>query len=380
MSGIDYEITLPSDQDLNYGQFAQIDEEGLLPGIAEARTTAGVLAVPIEAISHAQVQFVALADQTGLTDLNLTSKGVLLYYELSHDHKTLTAHAGEHGPVVFTTQIDPNGQYSFTLHSHIDRPTPVNLWHENESVNPTQNITTEPNAAYQLSFYYQPHLHADLGLQQIHTYWDNQLIHIINTNELTNKVCTFALEGNSNQDFTALKFVAIGDESALENYLHQVSLISTAQHHLPLPFKYVVSDNDILTQDHYTINVTTTPPIELHNQIPADIYYEQAVYQTIIVYDQNPSDNPLTTINLEHLFNNLAIHPENRLVSIVQLEENGQATNVYEVQISDKSQSHQPIAVADVQLSFPGGDGGLAVFQHNIAIDEGGHLATSLFA
>ena len=123
--------------------------------------------------------------------------------------------------------------------------------------------------------------------------------------------------------------------------------------------------------DHFGLNVTSTPSIELSNQQPFDVVFDQAVYQTIIVHGDNATPHPLATINLDTLFNHMSIPSENRTVQVVQREENGLGTNVYEVKISDNTGHYAPITVADVQLGFPGGEGGLNVFQKNVVINEG---------
>lgn len=359
-----------SHHDIHFPASISIDEEGLLPGVAESRSTTGYLE-----LSHsptARVEFSAIENQPALHHLHLTSHGSDLHYQLSEDNQTLTA-MHDNGKPVFVAQVDNEGNYNFTLHDHIDRATPQNLLTDPSTFHDTY-ISTQPGMPYQLTFYFQPQNALDNPVKQIHAFWDNQLLHVINADQITGKGYTFSIEGNAHSDQTHLHFVGIGGDQSLTPYLQNVSITSTAQHQLPIPFEYLERQGEESIPGHFLVNVTTTPPIHLSNQVPFDVVFEQAVYQTIIVNDQNIHDNPLARINLDSLFNNLAIHGENRFVQVVQLEENGLATNVYEIQISDKSQSLEPITVADIQLSFPGGDGGLAVFQKNIAIDEGSGL------
>lgn len=380
--------------DINFS--ISIDEEGLLPGTLESTQTIGYLQLPFQITNSTQIKFDSITEQHILHELSLKSAGNDLSYSLSQNDQLLTATAGAHGPIVFSMQLNDHGAYIFTLHSHIDRPAPSNLvsdsnlsqpldtsgWHkhsldENLVSTPmialSQDIATKPNEAYQLTIHHLPQHMENTTPSEIKVFWGDQQLCSLPGNSLESKGYTFSVEGDPGHENTTLQFVGIGNESFVKNYLDNVSVISAGQNKIPIDFGFSVtqSDNDV-THHHLIVNVTTTPPIELNNQEPFDIFYEQSVYQTIIINDDSPNHNPMTRINLDTLFKNLAIPAENRLVEVVQLQENGLATNVYEVKISDKSHTYQPITVADVQLSFPGGDGGLSVFQRNILIDEGG--------
>ncbi|MBI2790433.1 MAG: hypothetical protein HYX61_00630 [Gammaproteobacteria bacterium] len=347
-----------------------IDEEGLLPGTSESRETSGFLALSYGQTQPSVIQFAPIADQQALVNMALTSKGANLHYELMHNNQLLVATQGETDNAVFTVHLDKNGSYTFTLHNHLDRTSPPNLV---ASTEPSQNIHTQPGELYQLTFYHQGHTSAQNEANDVQIYWGDNLIYTLPSTKSEGKGYTFSVEGVAGADTTKLQFVSTGNEHAIKDTIHDVSVMSTAQNKVPIDFAYVVADmqgNE--THGQFTVNITTTPPIQVSNHEPFDVIFEHGVYQTIIVSDGNAQHNPLTTINLDNLFNHLAISAENRVVEVVQREENGFATNVYEVKISDKSQSLVPITVADVQLSFPGGDGGLHVFQRNIFIEEGG--------
>lgn len=387
-NGDNFKITDDSQQDVHFPTSTSIDEEGLLPGIAEARSITGYIDLATQSLTH--VSFHGIESQGALQNLHLKSHGSELEYALTQQNQTLTAMAD--GQTVFVAKIDNEGNYTFSLHNHIDRALPHNLVHQSllhssddigmagwKSDSETaggaihQDILTQPGKPYQLTFYFQPESVTQTPVKEVHAYWDNQLLKAIYIDQTAEKGYTFSVEGNPQSDHTHLHFVGLGTEQ-LGTFIKEVSVISTAQHQLPLEFGYVAQQGEESIQGHFTVNVTTTPPIQLNNQVPFDVIFEQAVYQTIIVSDQNVQTDPLARIHLDSLFKNLAIQTENRFVEVVQLQENGEATNVYEVKISDKSQTLEPITVADIQLSFPGGNGGLSVFQKNIAIDEGSGL------
>lgn len=363
-----------------------VHEESLLPGTNESRETTGFLPA---SHSHQPIQgleFSSLEDQQGLIGLGLKSKGVDLHYELTHNNQLLIATAGDSDVAVFTVYLDQNGAYTFTLHNHIDRAQPPNLlsltkdekteqaipdWTFMHDVNKNhfslfQDIKTHPQDAYHLTFHYQPNLTQE-ALHDIQVFWGDKLLYTLSAEQSLAKGYTFSVEGMPGEDATKLQFMTQGTETYLKEAIANVSVTSGAQLKLPIDLSYCVFDNEGNAAHHqFTVNVTTTPPILLSSQEPFDVIYDQAVYQTIIVNEGNQ-----TTINLDNLFKHMAIANENRIVEVVQREENGNATNVYEVKISDKSQGLDPITVADVQLSFPGGDGGLHVFQRHITIQEG---------
>jgi hypothetical protein len=377
MSEIKFEISMDPDninlpsKVIHEESTSFIDEEGLLPGTSESRETSGFLALSYGQTQPSVIQFAPIAEQQALVNMALTSKGTNLHYELMHNNQLLVATQGETDNAVFTVHLDKNGSYTFTLHNHLDRTSPPNLV---SSTEPSQNIHTQPGELYQLTFYHQGQASTQNEAKDIQIYWGDNLIYTLPTTKGEGKGYTFSVEGIPGTDTTKLQFVSAGNEHVIKDTIHDVSVVSTAQNKVPIDFAYVVADmqgNE--THGQFTVNITTTPPIQVSNHEPFDVIFEHGVYQTIIINDGNAQHNPLTTINLDNLFNHLAISAENRVVEVVQREENGLATNVYEVKISDKSQSLIPITVADVQLSFPGGDGGLHVFQRNIFIEEGGN-------
>ncbi|MCS5711748.1 hypothetical protein [Candidatus Berkiella aquae] len=350
-----------------------IDEIGLLPGASEAKTISGILSLSESA------HFAPLSEQTALQDLDLKANGSPLTYHLTQNQQQLTATYGPDGDVIFNAELKPDGFYTFTLNHPIVRTDAPNLaitqeWH-NETIAEnvykiSQLLETEPNKPYQFTLHYIP----SMGLlNQLQIYWDHQLLQTINTSQNEARGYTFSVEGNPGSH-TLLEIVGTGSHHVSE-FIQDVSVTSMAQFKLPIDFAVVTESNEHAA---FTVNVTTTPAIELDNQKHFDIFYEQSVYQTIIVNDTNSNDNPLATINLDTLFKQLAIEQENRLIEVVQRVEDGLATNVYEIKISDKAQPMEPITIADVQLSFPGGNGGMEVFSRHIAIDEGSTPLTIL--
>ncbi len=374
MSEIKFNITMDKDT-IDYPQKTHeestsfVDEESLLPGTEESRETTGFLPISHSQVNHS-LEFMPLSEQQTLMQLGLKSKGADLHYELTHNNTLLIATVGNTDNAVFTVYLDQNGAYTFTLHNHLDRPMPPNLlttWKTEEkegSVGLFQEIKTQPQEAYHLTFQHDP----SQTTHPIQVYWGEKLLHTL-TNAETGKVYNFTVEGEHHNS-TQLQF--IGDNLDVHKAIHNVSVTSAAQIKQPIELSYCMFDqNNEMSTNQFTVNVTTTPPIQVNSQQPFDVIYEQAVYQTIIINDGHSQSAAVTTINLDSLFKNMAISNENRMVEVVQREENGNATNVYEVKISDKSQTLAPITVADVQLSFPGGDGGVSVFHKHIMIDEG---------
>jgi hypothetical protein len=379
MSEIKFDISMDPDNihlpsKVNHEESTSfIDEEGLLPGTSESRETSGFLALSYAQPQPSHIQFEPIEKQHALMNLGLKSKGAELHYELMHNNQLLVATQGDTNNAVFTAHLDKDGSYTFTLHNHLDRTSPPNLV-AHDAI--SQDIHTQPGELYQLTFYHQP-IPSEHEINDVQLYWGDQLIYTLpSITSYEGKGYTFSVEAMPGVENTKLLFTSIGNENAAKETIHDVSVVSTAQNKVPIDFSYIVSDEQgNESHSHFTVNVTTTPPIQVSNHEPFDVIFEHGIYQTIIVNDVNPQHNPLTTINLDNLFNHLAISAENRVVEVVQREENGLGTNVYEVKISDKSQPLVPITVADVQLSFPGGDGGLHVFQKNIFIEEGsGHL------
>ncbi len=364
---------------------AYVNEESLLPGTSESRETTGLLPESQHQGAIQNIEFSPLSEQHSLMDLALKSKGVDLHYELTNQNHLLIATVGDSGIAVFTAYLDPNGAYTFTLHNHIDRATPSNMlesaqastWQEDinldtNQVTLSQDLKTQPNEAYHLTFHYQP-VHNEAN-NDIQIFWGDKHLFTLTGEQQAAKGYTFSVEGAADDISTQLKFITQGADNFLENSFTNLSVTSAAQTKLPIDLSYCSYDNEGQPSEHmFTVNVATTPAIQVNNQEPFDIIFDQGVYQTIIIGDElGHHGSHLTTINLDHLFKDMAIPTENRVVEVVQREENGLATNVYEVKISDKTQLHAPITVADVQLSFPGGDGGLGVFQKHISIDGGG--------
>lgn len=355
-------------------EFSSIDELGLLPGSSETKSISGI--VPLDE----PARFAALEDQSALTKLDLKSNGIALVYQLANQDQQFIATAGHEGKVVFMTEIKPDGYFQFTLNQQIDRLPAPNIireeaWHSDTQENTStmsQVLPTEPNMPYQFTLHYTPQDGAQSALHQLQVFWDNQLLQTIQTSHHDARGYTFAVEGSQQGLSTVLQIIGLGAIGELSDHIQDLTVVSTAQFQLPLDFAVIgQATSPEPSQAAFTVNVTTTPAIELNNDKHFDIFYEQSVYQTIIVNDQNITTDPLATINLDSLFKQLAIEQQNRVVEVVQRTEDGMATNVYEIQISDKNQLMEPITIADVQLSFPGGNGGIEVFSRTIAIDEG---------
>lgn len=354
-------------------EFSYIDEHGLLPGSSEAKTIMGYFSDTFT--PSGTLHFAPIASQLGLHDLKLKAAGTELTYQLDDKGQHLIATI-DNNTKIFDAEIKQDGTYFFTLHHPIDRLSAPNLvtdiWqtvNEESSSRMMQQIETQANIPYQFTLHFLPGMKGIF--EQLQVYWDNQLLQTIKTSEHDARGYTFSVEG-AQDNHTLLEIVGIGGQALLTDFIQNVSVASTAQFQLPIDFSVLFTDSDNnVTQSGFTINVTTTPAIEIGNQNHLDIFYEQSVYQSIVVSDENAKDNPLATINLDTLFKQLSIDHDNRLVEVVQRIEDGMGTNVYDIKISDKAHAMEPITIADVQLSFPGGDGGMAVFERHIAIDEG---------
>tara|TARA_R110002110_G_scaffold166602_2_gene367277 strand:+ start:27720 stop:29189 length:1470 start_codon:yes stop_codon:yes gene_type:complete len=376
-----------------------VDEEGLLPGAHETTEYCGMIDIDSSESNEDKkhsLQFLPLVQQQSLLDLNLTANGIPLYYTL-HKNKELNASQGANGDLVFKATLEPDGEYRFILFTNIDRTGSSNLianpnfetgdnhipkdiahlaipgWEVKtieQKNHIVQDIHTRPFETYQFTIYFSSNQAKDENMSPIDIYWENEHLIHLDQSDVTTHTYTFSVTGG-NQSSSQLKFVAEND-NVINQLIKNATLESRAQHMLPILLGFVLLGEDgERLESHFTINVTTTPPLEINNDIPIDIMFEQSVYQTIIVNDDNKtSTNPLTKINLDTLFDTMTIPEENRQVNVIQREENGVKTNVYEVMISDKTETQDPITVADVQLSFPGGEGGLSVFMRNIIIDD----------
>lgn len=354
-------------------EFSYIDELGLMSGSPEDKTIAGFLTHHLDQAGF--LHFADIQSQHGLHDLKLKANGTDLAYQLDESQQHLIATAD--GNKIFDAELKQDGTYLFTLHQPIDRLSAPNLVNDNwQTINDdnasrmSQQLATEPHTPYQFTLHYQPLL--ENRFDQLKVYWNNQLLQTINPSHHEARGYTFSVEGAPHDNHTLLEIVGLGAKGDIGDFIQDISVASAAQFQLPIDFSVLFTGSDqSISENGFTINVTTTPAIEIDNQKQLDIFYEQSVYQTIIVNDENANANPLTTINLDSLFKQLSIDQDNRVVEVVQRTEDGVGTNVYEIKISDKALPMEPITIADVQLSFPGGNGGMAVFERHIAIDEG---------
>lgn len=380
-------------------ELSTVAEEGLLPGHHELLKSFGNLNVDTSDLDNAQLTFAPLVEQRSLIGAHLSSNGEALYYSMNDDATVLYAHQGAHGPKVFQATLHDDGSYSFELSAPLDHEPPVNLiadpnfdqfaqgylplvnadqgWrsHESHLVSlaqsdshhesiVSQSIPVEPGAPYllQMSVANLPEDGSALDL-----IWNDKRVHSFEGNQPTS-FYSIALEGGA-QPYSELKLVATDSSQSISECIQHIQLSSMAIQKLPLAFAFqVLEAGQILLANEFTVQVNIEPSIMVHDQ-PQVIVYDQTVYQSIVVSEQNQLDSPLATLNLEALFEQLNMDETERLVEVVQLlEEDGHSTHTYEVQIIDKNQPLAPIAVADVQLTFAGGDGGLDVFYKHIQI------------
>lgn len=381
-------LSLPTLESKNTGF---VDEEGLLPGPTHDRAVFdGLIELSSTLDGKIGYTFLPLVEQHKLLNLNLTSSQIELYYHLNEEMTELTASQGANGPTVFQATIDATGQYHFRLLTHIDREASTNLilnpnfeniqstyseggpvinipgWelqhHADHQVELKQSIETDPNHTYQLTLYYSSNQAKSNKMSPVDIYWGEERLIRLEHSKHDSHAYTFSVNG-SEQKASHLKFIA-ESEDVIQSLVKNATLESRAQNLLPIILGFIaIGENGEQGVGDFTINITTTPPLQVSNDMPLDIMFEQNVYQTIIVHDNNTQANPLTKINLDSLFDTLTIPEENRLVEVVQLEDNGVLTNVYEVMISDKTDGGQePITVADIKLSFPGGEGACPFF------------------
>lgn len=375
-----------------------IDQESLLPGSIEPRDYEGNLNIDPDSDIYATLRFKPLTEQDKLLQLNLTSDGVPLYYESNETMREITARASAHGPIVFQATIDDHGLYNFTLHKPIDHAPQKNLvvngdfqsdqttltetakgelpgWRriadtrdEKTEREIQQSLATEPEKPYQCTFYCASHK-GHKPQHPLHVYWDDQKLLTIEPEKMQSHAYSFSVLGNPNAQ-SKLRFKSF-DDDLVRNFISNVSVISRAQTTLPIVLAFLfLNDDGHLVSDDFSIKVATTPPLELHNDMPIDVRFEDSVYQTIVINEDNKSDLPLTKINLDTLFDNLNLSEGEREITVVQREEGGVGTNVYEVHVTDQHHGFEPIIVADIQLSFPGGDKGLDVFFKNVQIED----------
>lgn len=373
-----------------------IDEEALLPGAQEPKALSGFLDVAMQGT----LKFKPLVEQNHLIHLNLTSHDQPLYYSLNEAENELTATRGAHGPVVFKATLLEEGRYNFQLFDSIDREAQPNLisnglfegsqtvyrdrkkclitpgWELLKHLNETayfseyqQLVQTKSDECYQVTFYYAAHKASKKKVHPIDVYWNDDKLMTLDQATTGSHGYTFSVLGRDKHP-SQLRFICQDDE-IIRNHITNVSVQSRAQNTVAIMLGFVLVglDDQILESD-FKFNVTTTPPLELTNDAPIDVMFEQSVYQTIVINDDNKTEDPFAKINLDSIFESLNVAEDDRVVQIVQREEDGRPTNVYEVQVSDKNSDFSPITVADVKLSFPGGDQGLSIFLKNIQIDE----------
>ncbi|MCS5708925.1 hypothetical protein CC99x_008430 [Candidatus Berkiella cookevillensis] len=380
-----------------------IDEESLLPGAVEHTEFIGKLELSDHKTTKNHLEFKPLIFQKSLLKFNLRSQGIDLYYTLSHHNRELIATQGANGALVFKAVINDTGSYSFILFKPIDRERSLNLivnenfntslfemdgavdlnnvsgWKlrrkalNNQSISELyQKIKTNINEMYQVTFYYRNNQIKETNTPPIDVYWNNEhLVRLDNTSTRA-KGYTFSVLSNT-EKFSQLRFVC-ADDASIKNLLSNISVLSRAQSNIPIVLAFAltnIEDMENILEGNFKINITATPSLELNNHLPIDIVLdEKNIYQTIVINDESISNNPFAKINLDSIFEMLNVEKDNRQVQIIQREQDGIPSNFYAIKVSSKDNDFSPITVADLQLSFPGGDAGTAVFFKNVAIDE----------
>lgn len=378
-----------------------IDEESLLPGTVEHNAEfTNQLEIPDINIASGHFEFKPLILQESLLNLNLRSHGTDLYYALCDNNRELVATKGANGPLVFKASLNDSGTYSFTLFDTLDRERLPNLIvnenfstpqfevEEAKDVNSLpgwelshgplndksiselhQKLETNSNQMYQVTFYYGNNRIGEVNNHPIDVYWNNDHLTRLDNTSIRSKGYTFSVLSNA-EKFSQLRFVC-ADDSYIKNSLSNISVISRAQSSMPIVLAFILMGAEDIFEGDFKINITATPSLELNNHLPIDIVFdEENIYQTIVINDESMGDDPFAKINLDSIFETLSVEEDNRLVQIIQREQGGIPTNFYEVQVSSKGNDFSPITVADVQLSFPGGDAGVNVFFKNVSIDE----------
>lgn len=378
-----------------------IDEESLLPGAVEHTEFIGKLELPDHKSTQNRLEFKPLIFQKPLLKPNLRSQGVDLYYRLSNHNRELIATQGVNGTLIFKAVINDTGSYSFILFKPIDREPSANLI-INENLNPleigdfidldnlsgwelkhkilnnqpiselSQKIKTNINEIYQVTFYYKNNPANEKNNSPIDVYWNNEHLTRLDNTSILVKGYTFSVLSN-NEKFSRLRFVC-ADDVSIKNLLSNISVLSRAQSNIPIVLGFALIDTEDMEdimEGNFKINITATPSLELNNHLPIDIVLdEKNIYQTIVIHKQSISGNPFVKISLDSIFEMLSVEKYNRQVQIIQREQNGIPTNFYAIKVCSKNNVFSAITVADLQLSFPGGDAGTTVFFRNVTIDE----------
>lgn len=380
-----------------------IDEESLLPGAVEHTEFIGKLELSDHKSTKNRLEFKPLIFQKSLLKLNLRSQGIDLYYTLSNHNRELIATQGANGDLIFKAIINNTGSYSFILFKPIDRERAPNLiinenfntnifemdeiidlhnipgWelkHKNSNNQPIselyQKIKTNINEIYQITFYYKNNQIEEKNTPPIDVYWNNEHLTRLDSTSMRAKGYTFSVLSND-EKFSQLRFVC-ADDASIKNLISNISVLSRAQSNIPIILAFSLIDiegMENLMEGNFEINITATPSLELNNHLPIDIVLgEKNIYQTIVINDESINNNPLAKINLDSIFEMLNVEKDNRQVQIIQREQDGIPTNFYAIKVSSKDNDFSPITVADLQLSFPGGDAGTTTFFRTVAIDE----------
>lgn len=363
--------------DIDIPDLGVIQEEDLRTG--SLVKTRGLL--PLAAVSKNRInqgfKFLPIEQQYSLKALRLTAENQPLWYELTNHGTDLTAIKSKSKELVFSAKIEPKGLYDFELHHPIDRPIQTNLIasdFKRTHLSLYQDIKTKAGKIYDFSFYFKP-IKEILTAQalpmnrtlSVELWWAGLLIGVIQLLSETLKGYHFTLEGQDEQTRLELK---VSDNTNLTTqdlaaHLDMATLVPEEQ--TQMRFELGV-ENQLGLQNHFPITLNLEHEVVISQSAPYTITMDDlSPYKKIVLSDNLVlDDSPATTLNLEKIFEQMQIPEPHRQVDIEQLAN----SNIYEVKISDKTDKFSaPITVADVELKFDGGNGGLETLYKYLAID-----------
>lgn len=371
------------DLDVELPDLAIIQEQDLM--INSLAKTRGLL--PIHATSTHSIQqvyaFLPIEQQYSLKSLHLTSQNQPLVYELHNQGSQLHAKQAQTHKTVFTAALEAKGLYDFELHHPIDKPKPVNLLSSNFKRTKSslyQDISTKAGKIYNLSFYFKP-FSTVLALPtsptlSVELWWAGILIAVIPLLQETLKGYHFSLEGS--QDHARIEFKLsenLQDTQALAinaqdiaNHLDNASIASEEQPQIRFELGF---SNLAGSTDQFPIIINLENELLVSPNTPYTITMDDlSPYKKIVLTEHHILSDlenmPLTVLNIEKIFDQMQIPESHRQVDVEQLAQ----SNIYEIKISDSSDKHlAPITVADVELSFDGGDAGVEMLFRYLSID-----------
>ncbi len=363
--------------DIDLPDLGIIQEEDLMMG--SLAKTRGLL--PLAAASKNKTQqefrFLPIEQQYSLKSLHLTAQNEFLLYELSDHGTQLIAKQAKSHETVFSAKIESKGLYDFELHHPIDRPMQTNLMSGNFKRTKSslyQDIKTKAGKIYDFSFYFKPIKDVltvqALPLNQpltVELWWAGLLIGVIQLLGETLKGYHFTLEGQEDNTRLELKLADnhVLTTQHLADHLDMASMVPEEQTQMRFDLGF---ENQLGAQNQFPITLNLEHELIVSQGAPYTITmddlspYKKIVLSDSLVFDETPA----TTLNLEKIFEQMQIPESHRQVDIEQLAN----SNVYEVKISDNTDKfNAPITVADVELKFDGGNGGLEMLYKYLAID-----------